>query len=341
MVNGINNIKNVSGRMDQISETAAKKVKGQESAKRQDSIAFSGAWNEQLKELRVNGDRFSAYTAFSGDYKAQFEIKEVFEKYHAGNGTFQDIIDKFDEIVEKIQAFDMEQGIMTEDDPAHYGKIVSDVYRTFQIDSVSTAFVASRAEGQKLADQYGEVGDRTFLYYDSKYYYAVENIKDAVLRHANGMVDQVGAVLNTKKPDSIKTDIYESYNSYWQNYAAVQKGIGDILDIHQEPPEGFTLLYKEDRYSGEEIRGMSQKISGTDRHWLFHGILKVSYGAWNAEGLTDLQMDKGNVNGRNAWDLLKDFTKVTDLDPLQKFLENINIHKMFYKDSYLHRAGLR
>ncbi len=113
------------------------------------------------------------------------------------------------------------------------------------------------------------------------------------------------------------------------------------MDIHQEPPEGFTLLYKEERYSGEEIRRISQKISGADRQWLFCGILKVSYGAWNAEGLTDLRMDKDNVNGRNAWDLLKDFAKVTDLDPLQKFLENINIHKMFYKDSYLRRVDLK
>jgi hypothetical protein len=285
-----------------------------------DSVTISERW-------KLSGDRFSAYVQFSGEYNLSLMIESMFQEFYSGNITVEDIREEFDSTVRKIQSFDVEQGIASSDDAEHYGKILSDVLRSFKQHSVSAANTINRREGKAISNQYGDGPSRNFLYYNSNYYYMSEDINNYTLDHAKNIADNAGTVLNTEKSKYINQDIYENFNTFWDRYTQLELRLGNMIDLELKPPKDFTIFYKENRYSNIEKRSMGSCFLNTN---IFNGILKVSYGNWNIESDVHLKYSRSALAGKSAFELLSNFTS-RDVDDITiQFLKNINIHRAFY-----------
>lgn len=113
--------------------------------------------------------------------------------------------------------------------------------------------------------------------------------------------------------------------------------MGDMIDTDVEPPRGFTFFYKEDRYTEPERDALIAQQGAGSPH-LFDGILKVSCGAWNSEGNVTLGYGPNAALGNNALELLNRFSEASD-SRIARFLENFNIHQVFYSTDYLYRLG--
>lgn len=273
----------------------------------------------------------------SKDSRIIDEIGSVFEGYYAGKMSIEGITQKFNEVVQKVRDFEEKEGIASKGDMEHFAKVVSDVHRTFKVISVSAAFQANLEEGQKLASQYGTPGRKNFLYYNSDYYFQCEEINQAFSRQATEMLEGTGFLPDTGKPDSVKKDMYENFNAYWQDFASCSARMGDMIDTDLEPPRDFIFFYKEDRYTEPERDALIAQ-QGADSPHLFDGILKVSCGGWNTEGNVTLGYGPNAALGNNALELLSRFSEAAD-SRIARFLQNFNIHQVFYSTDYLYRLG--
>lgn len=300
-----------------------------------DSITISA--EGKAFDWRVKGNRFGAYTSLSKDHRIEDEVQSLFEGYYTGKTPIEAITQKFDSVVQTIRDYEEQEGIASRDDMEHFAKLVSDVHRIFKMYSVSTAVLANDAEGRELANQYGAPGRKNFLYYNSDYYFQSEEINQAFFQRANEMLEGTGFPLNTEKPASVKSDMYENFNTYWKDSALCSSRMGDMIDTDMEPPRGFTFFYKEDRYTESERDALIAQHGGDYPH-LFDGILKVSCGSWKTEGNVTLGYGPNAALGNNALELLNRFSEASD-SRIARFLGNINIHQVFYGTDYLYRLG--
>lgn len=304
----------------------------------QDSITISKEGKTSgLDFLRTWGDRLEAYRMLSKDFRIYDEIDSVFEGYYTGKTSIEDITQKFNEVVQKVRDFEEKEGIASREDMEHFAEVVSDIHRRFKVSSVSAAYEANQQEGRELGKQYGTPGRKNFLYYNSDYYYQCEEINQAFSRQANEMLEGTGFLPNTGKPASVKKDIYENFNAYWRDFAVCSTRMGDMIDTDMEPPRGFTFFYKEDRYTEPERDALIAQQGAGSPH-LFDGILKVSCGGWNTEGNVTLGYGPNAALGNNALELLNRFSEASD-SRIARFLENFNIHQVFYSTDYLYRLG--
>lgn len=292
-------------------------------------------WREKIK---LHGDRVGAYELFAEDREAVREILDLFEGFYSGSKSIEDVMAEFDILVGKIHELDYEMNVAAKEDTEHYGKIVSSVYQRFKFHLVQQAFCANHTEGKQIADQYGMPGNRNFAYYNSDYYYKSEEIDDLLIQHASNMLKDAGTEmpLNTKmaNPD------FESFNAYMKHWTLYECRQGDIIDVDMKPPRGFVFLYKESRYTQEEVDAMGGQL--VDRNSTsFDGLLRVTYGKRSVEGNVNLRYEMSEAKGFDLYELLNTITddKWED-DLLEQFLKNINIHRACYTGVYLQEAGV-
>lgn len=291
--------------------------------------------SQQLEYWRLHGNRFSNYESYSGHNKVSEEIREMYDGYYAGTISVEEVKDKFHSIVEAVWEFDDKEGIASKEDKEHYGKIVADVNYFFRFYAVWTASNINHAEGKQIANQYGQPGNRNFLYYNSDYYYQSKEVTDTVFQAATKLTEDAGTVLHTKDLQ-VKYDYFQNFNTAWMRWARYEARMGDMIDPNIEPPRGFKLLYKEFRYTPEEAKAMSE--AGDTR--MFDGILQVSCGDWKAEGNVTMGYGQDEAWGHHALELLSKFAEVKDEDVVSLFLKNFNFHKAVYTNVYLFRKGL-
>lgn len=304
----------------------------------QDSITISNEGKKFGLDLRTEGNRFWAYIDLSKDFRIEDEIDSLFEDYYAGKAPVESITQKFNEVVQKVRDFEEKEGIASKEDMEHFAKVVSDVHSKFKMRSISSAFNANDQEGQELGKQYGTPGRTNFLYYNSDYYFQCEEINQAFSRQANEMLEETGFPLNIEKPASGKRGMYENFNAYWGHFARCSARMGDMIDTDMEPPRGFVFFYKADRYTEPERDALIAQQGAGSPH-LFDGILKVSCGGWNTEGNVTLGYGPNAALGNNVLELLNRFSEASD-SRISRFLENFNIHQVFYSTDYLYRLGL-
>ncbi len=292
------------------------------------------SWIEKLKLCK---NRVHAYESLSGDRSSVQRVEDLFDGVYSGNKSIEDVIAEFDSLVGKIHEFDCEMGVAVKDDAEYYGKVVSSVYQHFKLYLVRQAFGANHDEGKQIADQYGMPGNRNFVYYNSDYYYKSEEIDDLLTQHASDMLKDAGtkAPLDTKMAGSI----YESFNAYMKHWTLYECRQGDIIDVDMKPPRGFVFLYKESRYTQEEVDAMGGQL--VDRNSTsFDGLLRVTYGNRSAEGNVNLRYEMSEAKGFNLYELLNTITDDEwEDDLLEQFLKNINIHRACYTGVYLQEAG--
>lgn len=301
----------------------------------QDSITISQEGKESgLKNHDWFGLINDSWWKSRGSRFEREVIEPLFEDFYAGKIPIEAITQKFHETVQMVRGCEEKEGIASKDDMEHFAKVVSDVWRSFKMFSVSSAVLANLDEGRELASQYGTPGRKNFLYYNSDYYFQCEEINQAFTRQAHEMLEGTGFPLNTHP---VKRDMYENFNTYWKDHAVCSARMGDMIDTDVEPPRGFTFFYKEDRYTEPERDALIAQ-QGADSPHLFDGILKVSWGDWKAEGNVTLGYGPNAALGNNALELLNRFSEAVD-SRIARFLENFNIHRIFYSTDYLFRLG--
>lgn len=299
---------------------------------RLDSVEISNTKPSDEWEIRKKTwNRVTIYETFSGECDLVHKIRNMYQEYYAGNKTAEDVKQEFYNVVNKIQKFDEELGVVATDDAEHYGKIVSDVNRIFKQMSVSAIFSANQAEGKALANEYGEPGNKNFLYYNSDYYYKSEEINDMVFQCATELTEKAGVELSTKA-GAVKRDIYENFNTYWK--ASAQELYGDMLDTNIKPPKGFTFLYKEMPFTRKQVEELDM-----GNKTIYDSLLKVTYGDWSTENYVNLKYGADEFKGYTIFELLDTAGSIKRDDLLIPFLKNFNIHRATYNNHYLYNLG--
>lgn len=202
--------------------------------------------------------------------------------------------------------------------------------------SVTNAYAANSKQGDKIAKEYGHIGDTDYVYYDSDYHYALEEAKDILKELASEMAKEHDVDINlngTEKHRNLRVGKNYSFNETWAMHSSQEINGSTLIDKDKEPPKDFKMFYKESKHT-------ENRKKETTSLELQKGILRVSMGEWSKEidipfnGFSSLGSIKEFFNGG---DLI--FATKNDLsnpDEFNSFMKNFD----FYTRGYGYFNGL-
>lgn len=184
------------------------------------------------------------------------EISRFMEEYAKGNAAIEELKQYFVSVCEDMQAYMMKIGRTTGDSPADNKQIISQVYEAFQKHNASMMAYVCMKEGEGIAAQYGNAGDRDWVYYDTAYKKKCIDTQGFLREIADEMVAEW-------KAESIDYDKVERESSYivngaldfdscW-NHQAINKYLCTLEELQQKAGmagqdsdgERFSFFYKE------------------------------------------------------------------------------------------------
>lgn len=129
----------------------------------------------EMSEVKLPNNFFG----FGSDIKLNQQIYSIFEQYHSGNVDVKAVENCMSRVVEKIRDKYADLGFNPEE---FAPQLINDLYDISRLSNVSGAFVASMDEGQAIATVHNGHNRNTknWVYYDAKYYYASEQMKDTL-----------------------------------------------------------------------------------------------------------------------------------------------------------------
>ena len=211
---------------------------------------------------------------------------------------------------------------------------LQNTYDLFLNRCVGNAGETNFVEGKKVAGAYNPVGDCDYIYYNSDYYYALEDSKSALAEVAAQLSKEYNVpAVNLKGTESAReltNGPNYNFNEIWNWNSRDIVNRSSMINTSMVPPKGFTFFYKENKY---EVLDRSNMDSLEAQK----GILEIAYGGQKYK--TDVSFNNSLVLGdikmfHNAGDLISFGTSREDKE-VNNFISNINIYTRLYSYSYL------
>ncbi|MDE7261322.1 MAG: hypothetical protein K2N78_04560 [Oscillospiraceae bacterium] len=220
------------------------------------------------------------------------KISKVFKQYYAGGADEKEIETTLRDIVADFRTSYVNQGF---DPDTFMPRLLEDVYVSARLYNISSVDLKSHIEGRTLAARYNgsNVNSRDFIYYDAKYYYQSEAMKDTTIEIMQKIAREYG-VSNAEFPreyedGDIRKGIYGSYNTIANEYLRHEFMVGNMVDETMAPPKDFGFFYKGNDSGTNNYQGIpsTHGVPGST----FDGILHVWYGDWSYTGRVPVRQD--------------------------------------------------
>lgn len=227
-------------------------------------------------------------------WKQCVKVSDAFSKYYAGVTGEKELEGALSEIVADFRSAYADQGF----DPDEFmPDLLLDVYNVARSSSIRQAYEQGWRDSRPLAAQYNgsDRNTKDTIYYDAKYYYQTEEMKDTLqeITHRIGRRYGVSDLeLPTDYADgSLMKEMYSSYNAYVNTEARSYFVCnGNMLDENMVPPKGFKFFYKGND-SCANIYPDSLPPDGSPGPATDDGVLHIWYGDWSFVGRVPVRQD--------------------------------------------------
>lgn len=257
------------------------------------------------------------------------QVRDAFKGFYRGSVNGAALEQVLSDVVADLRSSYINKGY----DPTEFmPQLIEDVYAEARLNCVAGAGVASWRDGLPLAaEQNGHDRDtKDWIYYDSDYYYRVEETKEKLLEMTYRIakkydVDMSRLSLPVSYEDGdLRKSIYESYNSYINFYAREQRHIGNIIDETVLPPKGFRFFYK-DNSSGTNLWTPNLPAPRDEPEAAFDGVLQVWYGDWSFTGRVPVRKNVFEFpTSVNMFDVVSYGSQAPLPDEITGFLRNVD-----------------
>lgn len=265
------------------------------------------------------------------------EISQAFAQYHSGEVDATSVKNTLSATVASLRNYYIEQGY-SEDDimPG----LIEDVYSQAKLYNVHGAFESSWQDSLPLAaEQNGHDGNtRDWIYYDSKYYYSVEEMATSI----QDMMREIGAEYGITDFDlpmeyedgDIRKGIYSSYNTIISHNASNDAHVGNMIDETLAPPEGFRFFYKGNQDGMNLLAPTITDVTG-EPEAAFDGVLQAWYGDWSFTGRVPVRQnpDKFPISV-NMFDVINNADPSGAPSEITSFLKNFDFFAPFMSGLY-------
>lgn len=189
-------------------------------------------------------------------------LNGVIENYYDGKMNVEDLKKCFEDSYSAIIKHNVDIGRTSGNNAEHNKIMLKDTYDFFTYSLVNAANNAVYKAGLEIAKKYGATGElrekKDWVYYDADQYYAHLDAMNAVKECAQEMSEKNGFGMIDTKPDGKYTDNLFAMTSF-------KSEISNLIDLTTPPPKGFTLFFKESKYSEEDFKhGERFTISASD-----------------------------------------------------------------------------
>jgi hypothetical protein len=270
-------------------------------------------------------------------------LDRVFTHYYTGQVNERAVKDTISQVVAELRSNYCALGL---DETKFMPKLIEDVYETCRLFVVGNAGSESWMESRKYAELYNGHDGNTcdWIYYDSKYYFSSEAMKNTLRETAQTLGDQYGCpelkLPTTYSDNDPRRGIYSSYNTYINNYARSQWMIGNMIDESMVPPENFRFFYKANE-SGNNHFPSSLSHNKSEPESQFDSVLHVWYGDWSYTGRVPVRFDATkNPVSVNMLDTIRRNSKTGVPSDIVDFLKNFDFFTSIQCGAYTN-ANLR
>lgn len=193
-------------------------------------------------------------SCLGGEYgeKLRQKMSDLMRNYYSGELSQEELRQKIKNICMDMRVEQVQQRHTNGYNARDNKQILEDIYTLAQKTNVNSAVNACLQEGKEKAQQMGNMGNDGWMYYDAKYYYKEEELRDVIEQTIFSMgeewetdpLDFAGA----EKNSGYKIAGGFEFNDVWQ-WQALQRRITCLTDIEAVPPEDFSFFYQERKYS--------------------------------------------------------------------------------------------
>ena len=206
-------------------------------------------------------------SCLGGEYgeKLRQKMSDLMQNYYSGELSQEELQQKIKNICMDMRVEQVQQRHTNGYDAKANKQILEDIYTLAQKMNVNSAVNACMQEGKGKAQQMGNMGNDGWMYYDAKYYYKEENLRDAIKQTILSMGEEWETdpldFAEAEKNSGFKIAGGFEFNDVWQ-WQALQRRITCITDIEAVPPEDFSFFYQERKYSEFDENDLEKSQKG-------------------------------------------------------------------------------
>jgi hypothetical protein len=295
---------------------------------------FEHAHDDQYLRWKLTDERglpknfmvLSTGTSSSG-FDLGRQIWDIFEQFYRGQTDAAAIEQKITYVVEDLKTSYINKGF----DPADFmQQLIENVYDSARMANISGASVGSWYDGREVIKQF--VGpDEYFgyyVYYDAKYYYQSEAMKDT-LQDISWKLAEKHGVTELNLPTSYSDNdprkwLYENYNTTINDRMRNDQHIGNFLVEDFAPPKDFRFFYRMNGGTGPYVPKLPAPVDEPEA--AFDALLCVWSGDWSFMGRVPVRMDPTRYPvSVNAYELVS--RSVRNIPPdIAAMLENMDFY---------------
>lgn len=221
------------------------------------------------------------------------KLHQSFVQYYDGALDQKGLESAIGDVVSNLRSAYVEKGF---DEKEFMPKLLQDVYVRAMTDNIGAVDERSLKDARELAAYYNgdDRNSKDFIYYDAKYYYQSEEMKDTIIDIMNKIAQQydvsdVDFPKDYAAHNKLLKSIYGSYNTVSNNTLRQEFMIGNMLDESMVPPKGFRFFYKGNESGRNNYKGIPSSDGTLES--AFDGILHVQYGDWSYVGRIPVRQD--------------------------------------------------
>jgi len=205
--------------------------------------------------------------------------------------------------------------------------------------SVGNASGACILKGKEIASEYNHTGDADYIYYNSDYYYALEEAKVVLKKVTDELTEEYNVdKVNTNGTESrreLTTGLNYNFNETWNWNSKDIVNRCTMIDTSSVPPKNFSLFYKESKYNSTDRDSMDYSDAQK-------GVLEISNNnlIYKTDILFNNSLDLGEIKLiYNVSQLIPEDTKNTETDEYKKFISNFNVYTRQYDFFYIEQQN--
>ena len=220
------------------------------------------------------------------------QLFDIFEQFYRGQTDASAVEKKITDIVEDMKTAYVSKGF----NPADFmQQLIENVYDSARLGNVHGAKIGSLYDGREVIKQFDGPDEYFgyYVYYDAKYYYQSEAMKDT-LQDISWKLAEKHGVTELNLPTSYSDNdprkwLYENYNTTINDRMRNDQHIGNFLVEDFVPPKDFRFFYRMNGGTGPYVPKLPAPVDEPEA--AFDALLCVWSGDWSFMGRVPVRMD--------------------------------------------------